>query len=180
MKSLLWKSGDPFLAILAYSATPLQSGFSPAELLMRCKLRTTIPMVREQRMQAKSRWDDHIFTEKDNALKERQRDNFDSHHGAKELPPLSLGDKMWIPDRETTGQVLEEVAPRSLVVETPDGTYRRNPKHLIQLPDPEPMVEPQANNLPEPNTESTCTYQTHSKSGRAPKPPPERLDPSWT
>ena len=48
VKSLLRKSGDPFLAILAYRATPLQSGFSPAELLMSHKLRTTVPMVREQ------------------------------------------------------------------------------------------------------------------------------------
>ena len=116
MKSLLQESGDPFLAILAYRAAPLQSGFSPAELLMSRKLRTTKPMVREQRKPKVVEM--AIFTEKDNALKEHQRDNFDSHHGAKELPPLSLGDKVWIPDRETTGQVLKEVAPHSLVVET--------------------------------------------------------------
>ena len=48
VKSLLWKSGDPFLAILAYRAIPLQSGFSPAELLMSGNLRTTVPIVREQ------------------------------------------------------------------------------------------------------------------------------------
>ena len=45
VKSLLRKSGDPFLTILAYRATPLQSGFSPAELLMNHKLQTTVPMV---------------------------------------------------------------------------------------------------------------------------------------
>ena len=88
---------------------------------------------------------------------------------------------MWVPDRETPGQVLKEVAPRSLVVETPDGTYRRNRKHLIQLPvpDPEPIVEPQTSDPPETSAELVPAYQTCSKSGRAPKPP-ERLDPSWT
>ena len=72
---------------------------------------------------------------------------------------------------------MEEVAPRSLIVETPDGTYRRNQKHLIQLPDPRPAEESQASNSPEMNSEPTSAYQTHSRSGRVPKPP-ERLDPS--
>ena len=168
VKSLLWKSGDPFLAILAYRATPLQSGFSPAELLMSRKLRTTVPIVREQRKPKVVEMT--VFMEKDNSLKEHQRDNFDSHHRAKELPPLSLGDWVWVPDRESPGQVLK-----------PDGTYQRNRKYLIQLPvpDPEQIVEPQTSDLPETSAESVPTYQTRSKSGRAPKPP-ERLDPSWT
>ena len=176
VKSLLRKSGDPFLALLAYRATPLQCGYSPAELLMSRKLRTTVPMVREQRKPKVI--EETFFREKDNSLKERQRDNFDSRHSAKELPPLRLGDRVWLPDRETPGQVMEEVAPRSLIVETPDGTYRRNRKHLIQLPDPSPAEESQASNSPEMNSEPTSSYQTRSQSGRVPKPP-ERLDPSW-
>ena len=159
MKSLLRKSGDPFLAILAYRATPLQSGFSPAELLMSRKLRTTVPIVREQRKPKVV--EVTVFTEKDNSLKEHQRDNFDSHHRAKELPPLSLGDWVWVPGQETPGQVLKEVAPRSLIVETPDGTYRRNQKHLIQLPvpDPEQIVDPQTSDPPETSAESVPAYQ---------------------
>ena len=88
---------------------------------------------------------------------------------------------MWVPDREMSGQVLKEVAPCSLVVEMPEGTCRRNQKHLIQLlvPDPESTVEPQTSDPPEESTESVPVYQTPSKSGRAPKPF-ERLDPSWT
>ena len=47
VKHLLKKGGDPHLALLSYQATPLQSGFSPLELLMSRKLRTNVPVTRE-------------------------------------------------------------------------------------------------------------------------------------
>ena len=43
IKDPLNKSDDPYLAILIYRLTPLENGYSPAELLMGRKLRTTIP-----------------------------------------------------------------------------------------------------------------------------------------
>ena len=43
IKDLLKKSDDHYLAILTYRSTPLENGYSPAELLMSGKLRTTIP-----------------------------------------------------------------------------------------------------------------------------------------
>ena len=42
IKSLLRKEKDPYLAILSYRSTPLQSGYCPSELLMNCKLRTVV------------------------------------------------------------------------------------------------------------------------------------------
>ena len=48
VKSLLEKSDDPYVALMSYRSTPLENGYSPAELLMGRKLRTTIPTITEQ------------------------------------------------------------------------------------------------------------------------------------
>ena len=57
---------------------------------------------------------------------EKQNENFDSHHGVRELPPLAPGDTVWVPDRESEGTTREEVAPHSYEMTTSDGTYHRN------------------------------------------------------
>ena len=49
IKRMLNKEGDPYLALLAYRTTPLQIGYSPSELLMCRKLRSTVPLLRSQR-----------------------------------------------------------------------------------------------------------------------------------
>lgn len=53
------------------------------------------------------------------------------------LPSLEPGDSVWLPDRQTEGEVREEVTPRSYQIESSDGTYRRNRKDIIRLPDTE-------------------------------------------
>ena len=47
-KSLFVKSEDPYLALLSYRSTPLQNGHTPAELLMGCKLCSTLPLAPEK------------------------------------------------------------------------------------------------------------------------------------
>lgn len=43
IKNLLLRSADAYLAFLMYWSTPLECGFSPAQILMRCNLRSAIP-----------------------------------------------------------------------------------------------------------------------------------------
>ena len=170
VKGLLRKSGDPYLALLAYRTTPLENGYSPAQLLMSRNLRTTLPVTREWRrpkVVAPSQ-----LEEKEKHLKERQKRNFDQRHRARDLPRLEPGDAVWVPDRDSSGTVVEETAPRSHIVETTAGSYRRNRQHLIRLPESE---ETQVENSADPTEQE---QPSRARSSRVSKPP-DRYDPSW-
>ena len=172
------KEGDPYLALLAHRSTPLQCGYSPSELLMNRKLRTTLPIPRSSLIPSIP--DRELLREKDEHYKTLQKQNFDDHHGVRELPQLQSGDAVWIPDRNSEAVVLEQVNERSYQVQTPEGTYRRNRRALIQLPTPSatvaepPAAEHDSNNA---NSESDMEPQRTSSRQRR---PPDRLDPSWT
>ena len=129
IKGLLKKAPDPYLALLAYRATPLALGYTPSELLMGRKLRTTVPMTRELRKPAVPNLEE--VAERDRREKQRQTDNFNAHHGARALSPLSPGDTVYLKDRASTGTVARETAPRSYEVQTPDGMVRRNRCHMV-------------------------------------------------
>ena len=47
-KDLITKSEDPYLALLSYRSTPLHNGYTPAELLMGRKRRSTLPLAPEK------------------------------------------------------------------------------------------------------------------------------------
>ena len=113
------KASDPSMALLAYRITPLQCGFSPAELLMSRKLRTTLPLVRKECIPKVPYI--KVVQREDNEAKTKQQKNFNSHHGVYELPELYLGDTVWIKDRQVDRKVIQEIAPRSYVVHTPEG-----------------------------------------------------------
>ena len=98
VKSLLNKSVDPYLALLTYRSTPLPNGYSPSELLMSHVLRSSVPTTVAQRRPRLL--DIDSLREKEEQLKNRQKENFDKHHGARRLPALSPGDEVWIPDQE--------------------------------------------------------------------------------
>jgi len=152
IKHLLQKAEDPYYALLVYRATPLQNGYSPAELLMNRRLRTDLPTVFSQLIPSVPDMAD--VREKEAVARKHREDNFDRLHRAKSLEPLTPGDYVWISDRRESGVVTEQVAPRSYNISTPGGEYRRNRRHLNILPDDsqddsEPQSEPQSSQLQE-------------------------------
>ena len=127
------KEDDMYLAILAYRMTLTEIGYSPAELLMNRKLCTTVPMLPELRKPTVI--DPSLVAQKDANLKARQKRNFDESLGTRELSQLHAGDNVWVLGRQSSAIVTytEESTPRSFTVDTGNGTFRRNRRHLLTL-----------------------------------------------
>ena len=187
VKRLLQKNEDPYLALLAYRTTPLRCGFSPSQLLMGRNLRTTVPTTRAHRTPIVV--DAEELRKKERDLRERQKQDFNRHHGARKLPDLKEGDQVWLPDRATEGTVGEEVSPRSYEVTTADGVYRRNRQDILQLPNPplddqqDSSEDSQATGQDQPTDEEDQPPEQEQvevrRSSRELRKPP-RWDPSWS
>ncbi|KAM7313925.1 angiotensin-converting enzyme-like [Ixodes scapularis] len=72
------------------------SGFSPAQLLMERRLRTSLPKPSEK---LRPKWPStEVFLNKDKADKCRQATDFHRRHSAKKLRPLATGEVVWVTD----------------------------------------------------------------------------------
>lgn len=122
VKQLMSKNKDPQKAVLAYRATPLAQGLSPAQLLMVRQIITTLPTTTGK---FAPKWPDlRIFRKKRCSLgkKKQQKCRFDIRHRAKIVPVLNSGQKVWIRTAQTTGIVQgPSQTPRSYVVKTDQG-----------------------------------------------------------
>ncbi len=152
VKNLLKKSldsnGDMYKALLVFRSTPLQCGRSPAQLLMHRRLKSTLPM---HHSLLKTQ-DGEEVVELKLYEKEKQKAKFDLH--AKPLPELSAKDPvlmynfssgLW----DTPAKVVQEVSPRSYIVQTQDATYRRNRRHLTPAPSAGTPDVPVTQNVPQ-------------------------------
>ena len=125
-KNLLTKSDDPYEALLAYRATPLENGFSPAELYMGRRLRTTLPTTPSK---LTPQWPELTkLREKEAKIKTEQTKDYNRRHAVKELSHLSPGDRVYIPDRKENAVVVAKTPePRSYYLDTDsNATVRRN------------------------------------------------------
>ena len=116
--------------MLAYRSTPLETGFSPAQLLMNRRLKTTLPV---QASRLEPQLQPEASTTKRN-IQQRTKQNYDRH--TKPLPALKAGDRVRIQDHATGlwslgATVRQQVAPRSYQLDADNGsTLRRNRQHI--------------------------------------------------
>ena len=139
------KQEDPAMALMSYRSTPCSSiGFSPAELLMGRKIRTTLPTLEKNLL---PKWPSRTAVkERDGKEKAKQAYYFNRRHGAKPLPALRPGDTVFMKlDNEkswSSPAVIssESTTPRSFVIRTEQGAeLRRNRRHLQLGPIPQPV-----------------------------------------
>ena len=90
IKSILNKSDDPCLGLLAYHTTALPNGYSPSQLLMGRKFCSTVPQLPTNfSPQLPTQTD---LRERDQKLKLPQKENFDQRHQVRNFKPLTTGE----------------------------------------------------------------------------------------
>ena len=177
VKGLFQKSSDPQLALLNYASTPLQSGYSPAELLMGRKIRTIVAVDSKNYCPGWPYLQE--FRSRDKELKLRQKRDHDKRHRASNLPLLHTNSSVWIEPDLDQGEVVEQSSfPRSYLVKTPRGIISRNRHSLIPGPDNqsnEKQLSAETDNA-EDSQSTSGSYTT--RYGRVVKPPDPYTD-TW-
>ena len=121
------------MALLAYWATPLQNRFSPAELLMSCRLRTTIPATK---IGLKPLAPDYQVVT-DNRSHDRREPSIIN---ITEPDPSSALNRVNVSGYPTTTRKVGQVNPHSYQARTPDETellsvlYPRDRREIHPLP----------------------------------------------
>ena len=139
------KQKDPFLALMTYRATVLDTtGCSPAQLIMGRNIRTRLPVVKSQLY---PRWPDLVkVAEKDATAKLKRVQNYNTQHGARALPLIPPGNDVLVQnpiDRtwdEVPTSVNGKVGNRSYLVRN-----RRHIKQLVGEPVMQSRQEPRQN-----------------------------------
>ena len=130
---MLKKAEDSYLALLPYRSTPLAQG-SPAQILMDRRLRSNVPTIQSSLLPEAIPLEQ--LRDKDEHVRAKQKEDFDRRHRVKEMPTLSLGQAVYIPDRQEYGRVVAQASSsRSYYINTPTGSFRRNRGKLIPVRD---------------------------------------------
>lgn len=161
VKQLLKKAQDPYLALLAYKATPLSNGYSPAQLLMGRRLRT--PMPQQPSLLTPDLPNGAFVAVKERERKLKDTSVFNKRHRVRDLTQLTPGQPVWITDTKSSGTVVaSHSTARSYLVDSPTGTIRRNRHHLVPLPETAPQA--QTPSTPAQPVESTQATPDHPES----------------
>ena len=170
VKGLLQDSPDIHIPVrLSYHATPLPwCGLSPSSLLMGRRLRTDVPVTIRL---LTPNWS-HLkgFAEKDEEMKQRQKETYDQQHRAWPVPTLSDDTPVWVNTQgcQVPGRVVATAdTPHSYVVEVPTRQVLRNRTALSTRAETTSSTANSANN-------HACNRTTRSQTG-TPIQPLDRL-----
>ena len=113
--------------------------------------------------------DRHKVQLKEDEYRSNQQKSHDKRHRAKELPPLAVGDRVWVRDQNREGQIINVAEqPRSYVVQTDKSAVRRNQSALITTNSEDSS----------PTSPATPPILTQSSSQQSEEPPAEPLSSS--
>ena len=149
LKKCLLSGDDPYVSLLNYRATPLKSGYSPAELMMGRKLKTNIPTLGKNLQPVKVNMEELHRSESN--YRQKYKQYADKKSGAREAKPIVPTDRVLVKG-EGDGTVLApHSAPRSHIIQKDDGAIvRRNRRQFVKIfdasvaaqePTPEPVEE---------------------------------------
>ncbi|KAJ8050927.1 hypothetical protein HOLleu_04310 [Holothuria leucospilota] len=160
---------------MAYRATPLSNGYSPAQLLFGRNIKTTLP-VTPSHLTPKLP-DKGKLQASEKKLRQSSKVTYDLRHRAKHLEELSPGTHVFVRDTETHGVVVKKLSePRSYLVSSPTGVLRRNRKFLVPCDERETTDNLQESVDDIPLTEETLSPKSVDNSGNqavrvSPMPP---------
>ena len=91
----LYRQPDPYIALMSYRTTPLDTtGCSPSQLLMGRAMRTKLPTLPQNLTPS---WPDmEAVRDKDAQSKRKSAESFNCRNGARKLPPLMEGQNVRI------------------------------------------------------------------------------------
>ena len=110
-KEILCKSSNPYLDLLAYRSTPLSCGYSPAELLKRRQLHSTVPVANNNLTPNVASYNN--LQKLDTAIKLRQKNDRDRRHRARYHISLQVIERIWVPDIIQQGRVMHALPYRA-------------------------------------------------------------------
>lgn len=160
---------DPCLALMVYRSTTLGStGYSPSEVMLNRKIRTTLPMLPEKTKTCP--YDKDVVKRKHEASQRSNEFYYNRRHSSRPLPVLKKGDqvriKTEIDDKWSPPAVVVGIAksPRSYNVQTETGVVRRNRRHLLRIPrDESEKIDEENGSVPQKPTQSTSAFQNSTQ-----------------